>query len=215
MTLRLRLKHLLQNVIEVFVMANPCDRPLVPPRGDDHEDITYAAVGRLISSWEGIEVELSHLYAIFTGQYLKREAYDRYYDNSKNFAGRMRTLEESAQQFFIGASHQNNETDLSELVKKIRGFSVRRHEVAHGIVRPYYHYAPLTGWSDPLDTDRTRTCVAPPHYQRNWFSEHQIPLYVYASPEINSITEKLDHILVELVDFKTRFLKQAIWQTSS
>jgi hypothetical protein len=85
-------------------MSNPWDRPPIPPRGDYSEDITYRSVGRFISSWESIEVELSHLYAIFVGKYFKPEAYDEYHDQSKTLKQRLRTLEEAARLYFVSVA---------------------------------------------------------------------------------------------------------------
>lgn len=187
-------------------MPNPWDRPPIPPRGDYHEDITYTSVGRFITQWENIEIELSHLYAIFVGKYFKPEAYDEYYDRSKTLNQRLRTLEEVAQNYFIKHPDQVNEYDFAALVEKVKGFSERRHEIAHGIVRPYHHYAFMTEWSDPYDKDTTRTCLVPPHYQRDWIDDLQLPVYVYTSVQINSLTEKLIELLKELNLFKHRFV---------
>jgi hypothetical protein len=185
-------------------MPDPWDRPPIAPRGDDHEDISYAAIGRLTSQWESIESELSHLYAIFIGQYFKHEAYDEYFEKTRNFNMRLKAIEESGAKFFL---NQKTEIEFHALITKIRGFSERRHEVAHGIVRPYYVYAMLTEWSDPFDQDRTRTCVVPPHYQRNWHDEKtKIPIYVYTSIQIDRISDLMNDLLLELVQFKSRFL---------
>ena len=112
-------------------MSNPWDRPPVPPRGDPDETLTYAAVGRFLTQWEMIESELSHLYAIFTGAYFEPEAYDQYYDKSKTLAMRLKTCEDAARRFFTGRPSQSDEGDLSELIKRVSGFSERRHEIAH------------------------------------------------------------------------------------
>jgi hypothetical protein len=187
-------------------MSNPWDRPPIPPRGDYSEDITYRSVGRFISSWESIEVELSHWYAIFVGKYFKPEAYDEYHDQSKTLKQRLRTLEEAARLYFVKCPNQINERDFEVLIEKVRGFSERRHEIAHGIVRPYHFFAPLTEWSDPYDKDTTRTCLVPPHYQRDWFNDLQIPLYVYTSRQIDSLSDKLIELLKEVNLFKHRFV---------
>jgi hypothetical protein len=187
-------------------MSNPWYRPPIPPCADYHEDITYASVGRFITRWENIEVELSHLYAIFVGKYFKPEAYDEYHDQSKTLRQRLTTLEEAARRYFVKYPDQDNERDFTLLMEEVRGFSERRHEIAHGIVRPYHLFAFMTEWSDPYDEDRTRSCLVPPHYQRDWIDELQLPVYVYTSVQINSLSDKLTELLKKVNLFKHRFV---------
>jgi hypothetical protein len=187
-------------------MSNPWDRPPIAGRGDPHEYITYRSVGGFISQWENIEVELSHLYAIFIGKYFKAEAYDEYHDQSKTLKQRLSTLEEAARLYFVKHPDQSNEHDFEVLIEKVRGFSERRHEIAHGIVRPYHLFAFMTEWSDPYDKDTTRTCLVPPHYQRDWFGDLHLPLYVYTSIQIDSLSDKLIELLKEINLFKHRFV---------
>ena len=193
-------------------MCDPWDRPPIPPSGDPHEDITYRAVGRFLSRWENIESELSHLYAIFIGKYFKPEAYDEYYDKSKTFGMRMNTLKKAASKFFVQRPSQIDEGDFSNLVDRVSGFGDRRHEIAHGIVRPYQYYAPLTEWSDPYNDDPNPTCLAPPHYQRSWFGELQLPKYVYVSTQIDKMTNKLSDLLTDILEFKHRLVSPELSQ---
>jgi len=190
-------------------MSNPWDRPPIPPFGDRFEEMTYTAVGRFITQWENIEIELSHLYAIFIGKYFKPEAYDQYYDKSKTLNMRLKTLEDAAKNYFIKHPNQVNESDFSDLAIRVKGFSERRHEIAHGVVRPYHRYAFMTEWSDPYDKDTSRTCLVPPHYQRDWIGDMQLPVYVYASPEIDALSQKLIVLLREIIFFKSRFVSPA------
>ena len=184
---------------------NPWDRPPIPPHGDPHESITYAAIGAFLTQWEMLESELSHLYAIFIGKYFEPEAYDQYYDKSKTFAMRLKSCENAAFIFFTKRPSQADEGDFSELMKRVAGFSERRHEIAHGVVRPYLFYARLTEWSDPMNRDITPTCIAPPHYQRNWFTATHLPKYVYGAPQIDRMTKHLKDLLFDLLKFKHRF----------
>ena len=46
-------------------MTSPWEAPLLPDQGDDNENDTYLAVGKIISGWETIEFELSRLYSVF------------------------------------------------------------------------------------------------------------------------------------------------------
>ena len=47
-------------------MANPWDAPPLPNHGDDDMECTFAGVGRVLSQWESVEIELSVLFALFT-----------------------------------------------------------------------------------------------------------------------------------------------------
>jgi hypothetical protein len=186
-------------------MPNPWDRPPFPNVGDDDQHVTYAAVGRFTSEWEMLESELSHLFVHFIGKYATNEAYDDYYDRSKTGARRIQTLEEAAEKYFIANPNQTNEGDFSELIRKISGFAERRHEIAHGILRPY-HWLKLT----MFDVDRETVgpfqhCIAPPHYQRNWLDEEKRwPVYTYTSVEISAFSEALGALIKEVIFFKHR-----------
>lgn len=68
-------------------MAHPWDRPLLPKRGDEHEDITYGHVGRIITRWESIEFELSYLYTWLGGS-LHDQALMREYGEGRIFRDR-------------------------------------------------------------------------------------------------------------------------------
>jgi hypothetical protein len=122
-------------------MTNPWDRQPFPSKGDDNQDILYAAVGRVISQWENVELGLSHLYAIFIGQPFTVGIYAQYYEPSKTFMTRLAAVERQSERFFQKAPNQAIEGEFSDLVKRVNGFSERRHEVAHGFVRPiqWYH----------------------------------------------------------------------------
>jgi hypothetical protein len=188
-------------------MPDPWDRPPIAPVGDASADITYTAVGRFLSQWEGLEIELSDLYAIFIGKYEKREAYEEYYNKSRTLSSRIKLLNESAYSFFIIHPSQTDEGDFSNLTARILGFSDRRHEIAHGIVRPYVAYAWLTEWSNPTDRDTTKTCLVPPYYQRNWHTEQfGLPKYVYIAIQIDRLTAKVADLVRDLSSFKGRFI---------
>lgn len=186
-------------------MSDPWDRPPIPPRGDDFADITYAAVGGFLSQWEKVEIELSDLYAIFTSRPNTREAYEDYYNEARSLASRIALLDDSAERFFVKCPSQVTEGEFANLKARVSGFSERRHEIAHGVVRPYFEYAVLTEWSDPLDQDQTRTCLAPPYYQRNWFDKTlDLPKYVYVGSQIDRITVRLADLAHDVAALKER-----------
>ena len=67
-----------------IIMSKPWDRPPLPIRGDDDQDTTHAAVGSVLTNWENIEGELSHIFALYIGKMWTNEAYDQYYEKGSN-----------------------------------------------------------------------------------------------------------------------------------
>lgn len=76
-------------------MPNLWDRPPIPKRGDENDDITFSHVGRFMSEWEALEFELSRLYAFFAGT---PDSVDlmQVYGTGSIFAERSRMLEQAA-----------------------------------------------------------------------------------------------------------------------
>ena len=140
------------------------DRPPLPTSGDDKEDATYAAVGRVLSQWENIEGELSHIFALCIGKMWTNEAYDQYYAEGKTTKSRLCTVEETARQYFISSPNQEAEGCLRRLIEGARGFADRRHEVAHGIVRPINWYWSLLKPTHFEPDTSNPVCLVPPHY---------------------------------------------------
>ena len=188
-------------------MPNPWDRPPFPAHGDPEQDYTYAGVGRVISRWEEIESELSHIYAIFIGQFQTEEGYDLYYVSGKTAAGRIATTKQAAESYFIRHPNQGNEAAVCDLLARISEFAQRRHEVAHGVVRPMQWYGlALPQFKPPIDAP-FQFCVVPPHYQRDWFDTNRMPKYIYTSNELLAIEGRLFDLLRETITVKFFFLK--------
>jgi hypothetical protein len=189
-------------------MTNPWDRPPFPSKGDDNQDILYAAVGRVISQWENVELGLSHLYAIFIGQPFSVGIYAQYYEPSKTFMTRLAAVERQSERFFQKAPNQEIEGDFCDLVKRVSGFSERRHEVAHGFVRPIQWYrVALPSLSAP--DGPFQYCVVPPHYQANWFGKSNMPHYVYTSTELAQLELLMFRFGQDITSFRYRLLQPA------
>jgi hypothetical protein len=114
------------------------DAPPIPQHGDLDENSTYAGVGRVLSGWEAMEAELSHLYAAFVGKFHQAEAY-REYGAGQIFANRVLTLRASAENFFVRRPNQVREGEFDCYAKIAVKFADRRNEVAHSIVRDLGH----------------------------------------------------------------------------
>lgn len=186
-------------------MTNPWDRPPLPKEGDADQDTTYAAVGRVLSAWEAIEGELSNIFAIFIGKMWTAEAYDDYRAKGKTTHRRLETIEKAAKVYFVKMPNQQAEGAFCRLVKYAKGFADRRHEVAHGIVRPLQWYGSLLPNVKPPIDGRPRYCLVPPHYQRDWFA-NGVPEYIYTSNELNEIEDRLLDLFDDVMDYRHHYV---------
>jgi len=181
-------------------MSNPWDRPPAPMEGDDDENAVYAGVGRVVSNWELIEGELTHLFATFSGVLYTELAYDQYYERGKTTKARLAATEKAAERFFQKTPDQVVEAEFRDLMRRISGFSERRYEIAHGIVRPMR-------WNErrvrPANGAR-QYCLVPPHYQREWLDENRMPKYGYTSKELVDLGRALFALAFELGTFRHR-----------
>jgi hypothetical protein len=134
------------------------------------------------------------------------EGYDLYYENGKTTKSRADKLRITAEKYFIGRPNQDAEGSCSQLTKAAMGFADRRHEVAHGIVRPILWYWPILQPNQIPQYEASKTfCLVPPHYQRGWIKDGA-PDYIYTSHELNALTLKLFHFHQDLMTFRHRFL---------
>ena len=165
-------------------MSNPWDRPPLPIRGDDDQDTTPAAVGSVLTNWENIEGELSHIFALYIGKMWTNEAYDQFYEKGRTTKGRLQNLETAANAYFVKSPNQEAEGAFCKLLEGVFGFADRRHEAAHGIVRPIQWYGSLLPESSrPPPDSGFKFCLVPPHYQRTWIKDGK-PEYIYTSKEL-------------------------------
>jgi hypothetical protein len=189
-------------------MSNPWDVPPIPNRGDEDEDATYAGVGRVMSRWEAVEVELAHLYTIFVNRPHEADAI-KAYGMGRIFAERLALLREAAERYFVSSPDQAIEGAARELLDRVRRYSDRRNEVAHGIVRQMRW---VRGVRDNLAQDavgRFQHCLVPPHYTFRKFDQHNRPTYAYASAELLTLDEKLFWLAHEVQDLRLRLDPEA------
>jgi hypothetical protein len=184
-------------------MPEPWDVPPLPERGDNCEDVTYAGVGRVISSWEAVEVQLAHLYTVFIGRPHEHHAI-RAYGSPRIFADRLVLVRRAADQYFVSAPDQAVEGDVTELLERVRRYSDRRNEVAHGIVRQMSWVRALR---DRLVSDavgKFQYCLVPPHYTFRKFDGQNQPTYAYTSAELLTLNERLFWLAQEVSDLRQR-----------
>lgn len=190
-------------------MSNPWDRPPLPRRGDDSPETTYAAVGAVLSQWEAVESEVSHIYALCIGKMWEPEAYDLYYASGRTTRNRIKTAREAGELYFMRNPSQEAEGAFNQVMRKVEGFSERRHEAAHGIVRPAHWYRPLLAGTMDLPGSFV-FCLVPPHYQRSWLepTSRVMPQFVYSSIELHAIAGAIYQLLTEVIEFRHKYLPE-------
>lgn len=171
-------------------MADPWDIPPFPTNGDDRDDITYAGVGRVLTQWESIEVELSHIYSLLAGRFEEIEAL-REYGKPRIFEERLKGLTGAADDYFRRNPSQSLEGVFQEIQIKARKFAARRGDIAHSIVRPFRWtiLPPQDGSIDPHEP--MQFCAVPPHYTGRRFNPNNMPVYVYTSKEMDALSTAL------------------------
>lgn len=190
------------NVVR-HILSNPWDVPPIPNRGDDNDDVTYAGVGCVMSRWEAVEVELAHLYTIFVNRPHEADAI-KAYGTGRIFAERLASLREAAELYFVASPDQAVEGAARDLLDRVRRYSDRRNEVAHGIVR---QMSWVRGVRENLAQDvvgKFQFCLVPPHYTYRKFDQHNRPTYAYASADLLALEEKLYWLAQEVPDLRLR-----------
>ena len=197
-------------------MPLPWDRPGPPIQADADVQELYAAVGYALSHWEDIESELSHWYALFIGKMWQHEAYDEYYDKGKTSQRRINTLEVAGEKYFETCPSQSVEAEFGTVVRATSAFADRRHELAHGIVRPVqWYWSWVSATMKPPAGHDYEYCLVPPHYQRSWYDpEKWNPEFVYTSKEVYEIDRAfVDHLHI-LLHFRHDHLPKPLAPTS-
>lgn len=182
-------------------MADPWDPPPLPSRGDDDDDATYAGVGRVMSRWEAVEIELAHLYTVLVGRPHDAGA-TREYGSGRIFHERLATLCAAAEDYFRIDPNQTREGETRELLRKVRGYSDRRNEIAHGIVRQISWVRGLREYLSPDAIGHIQFCLVPPHYTFRKFDQANRPAYAYTSQELLILEQHLFDLAEEVQAFR-------------
>jgi hypothetical protein len=171
-------------------MADPWDRPSLVLEGDADPNHTYLSVGRVLSQWEGVEIQLGYIFTAVVGKHGDWYALLEYGEGTTS-AHRLRIAREAVDSFFIRHPNQDVEGRVCSLLTKAGRFAARRHDVAHGIVRD----CTWARWRIPPDSrDTTGYFLLPSHYRGSSFDDSALPIYAYTTPSL----EKLRHQLILL-----------------
>jgi hypothetical protein len=163
-------------------VPDPWDAPPFPKRGNHSRRVLYESIGRALSTWEELESTLARLYAAFCGKDQYDTEANHAYGTELNFRNRLTELQRSACRYFIKRPHQDLEGDLAWVVRYATGYSRRRNDVAHGVVRLLHMVLdPRQGFLSA----EPGWCLVPPHFREDKFSSPTLPDYILTSREIN------------------------------
>ena len=149
--------------------------PPLPPIGDLHEDVTYAAVGYALSQWETAETQLCWLTGAFMGLPRGDWRVVQRYSHHATFQGRANALEAAACAYWPTRCDQALEGRFLALMAEARSLSERRNEIAHGVVTV------LREWQA---TRSQEWCLVPALYDRRKVEPPHIPTYIYVANDI-------------------------------
>jgi len=119
------------------------------------------------------------------------EGKNREYGRPANFRERLTNLEAAGCRYFCKWPHQDLEGELTWVIRYAMGYSQRRNDIAHGIVR----LAGVVGIDIDI-RDEMRWCVLPPHSRADKFTSGNMPTYILTSREINRFAKAFEAIVV-------------------
>jgi hypothetical protein len=173
-------------------MTDPWDRPPFPIKGALIDDEIYLAMGHALSAWEEYEVDLSWLYAVLTERPVHSEAaYQDYVANADNFIQRATKLETAGCRYFCRRPNQPDEADFIEILRTGRGWSLRRNDIAHSVVRPAPRVYDATSgmtFENWLKLPE-EYLLYPPEYAAKKFGTYGRPAYAYGFAELSHFAQ--------------------------
>lgn len=184
---------------------NPWDIPPKPTEAHDLPDQLYAAVGKALSSWDGVESVLAEIFSLFLGTpYFGNPLQEpgiRAYGSVVSFNGRAEMLDAAARAYF-----HNKKTATAELEMRFRGllnecrqFAGRRNDIAHGRVES------LLGaeydWWPQKDIDHCWLFLPGLLATKRYSLNHE-PLFIYTVAELTYFMDQFDKLASRLADMK-------------
>jgi hypothetical protein len=180
-------------------MPDPWELPPLPKRGDSSERVTYAAMGRALTMWEHLESNLSYLFSVMTAlDPWKMTAIRKYGDRGGAFSARFKGLQIAAEKYFTRYPSQNDESGFEALSERVEGFSMRRNDIAHSVLRPF-HFLTHPGGTLLHAPKHYRWCLLPPYFKANKFlATHVKPKYAFTSKELGVFARQFDLLAAEV-----------------
>jgi hypothetical protein len=172
--------------------ADPWHPPPFPKRGNRSSRALYEAIGRALCTWEELETMLAHLYAALCGRSQFDAKANHAYGEELNFRNRLTELERAGCRYFVKRPDQTQEGELAWVIRYVRGYSQRRNDVAHGVVRLLHMVLdPRQG----LLTAPTEWCLVPPDFREAKFVSPDTPAHILTSREINHFATAFSPII--------------------
>jgi hypothetical protein len=108
----------------------------VPNIGEPNPDVLFLSIGRALSQWEMLELNLAILHTIFVGQPRLIDALQQYGTDNGTVRARLNAVKAAGERFFLIHCDQGSEGEFSSIIKALAAASTERHRIAHGIVTP-------------------------------------------------------------------------------
>jgi hypothetical protein len=196
-----------------LAMADPWDAPPFPKYGNKSSRILYESIGRALSTWEELECFLASLYAALCGKDRAETEANNKYGKMNNFKDRLGELNRAGCRYFVNRPNQNLEGEFATIIKFTKGYSARRNDVAHGIVRMIHMTrdpsAGMLSFRGP-----PQWCLIPPHFREAKYISPSIPAHVLTSREINGFSRafwpiiRRTHALTNQIEFPQHALRR-------
>jgi hypothetical protein len=183
-------------------MVEPWHRPPIPTVGDASINDTYIGVGRVLSKWEEIELELSHLHSCFLGQPYTVQAI-RTYGAGRIFNERIALVRRAADAYFVQVCDQSIEGDFDQLQHRCIGFSARRNDIAHGIVNAMNTVDKVNLATGMVDIYGSEWAVFPPYYDPKRHREDDLGMveFGYTVDDMMQLIRHLNDLHTDLRAF--------------
>lgn len=107
--------------------------------------------------------------------------------------------------------HQHLEGDFRAVCTAAEGFSNRRNEVTHGIVRKFWWNVPPPKRQSPATVggaNKHLHCLVPAAYMKRKFDADDRNVYAYPSSQLILIEQRLQALAMETLDLRARLLKE-------
>ena len=161
----------------------PWDIPPIPIVGDISDDAIFTAVGVALSQWEYFEGYLGEIYAFLIGSALQTTPAMRSYGAISSFSSRVDMIKAAAAAYFTTNNKEPSE-ELKILLERAKSFSLRRNDIAHGIVQPFTHPSGLQPRTYALLPSRHATRRRRIEYNLEVSRFDSVHEYAYTSNEI-------------------------------
>lgn len=186
-------------------MPEPWDRPPFPQIGDEDQNRVFEYIGRVSNAWEHLEGVFSLLYATLSGKHPFDRDARRTYGREPTFQGRLGGFR-TVFSLWVRTNHdQDLEGGIYRALRAAEGFSQRRNDIIHGIVRPFHLMASAGTESDPIVWPDVWTyCVTPPYQDERRFGARERPEYLYSSYSMEQIEAGIYRLTEEAHDLVSR-----------